>query len=427
MRVPAHRATSAVLRAAYPFLAGPGLGSEGMLIGLDCATRSSFVYDPFVLYARGVLTNPNLLLVGGLGAGKSTLAKTIALRSVAFGQRVYVPGDPKGEWGVVARAVGGSVIHLGRGLPHRLNPLDPGPRPAGLSDDGWVREVAARRRELVAALAEVGLGRRLTPVERTALDLALAELTGPAAAPTRRPVPTLAELVTAMMTPTERAAGSVGMSVHDLTVESRPVTLELRRLVCGDLAGIFDGATTTGLDFTAPMAVLDLSGIHGSDDLIALLMTCASAWMEQAVLDPRAGHRYVVYDEAWRLMRLLPLVRRMQATWKLSRAYGIANMVIMHRLSDLTAVGDEGSEAVALARGLLADTSTRVVYRQEPDQMQATAALLGLTDVETAAVPSLTQGRGLWKVAGHSYLVHNTVSCSERRLTDTDQRMVVKP
>lgn len=31
-------------------------------------------------------------------------------------------------------------------------------------------------------------------------------------------------------------------------------------------------------------------------------MTCASAWMESALLDPTGGQRWVVYDEAWRLM-----------------------------------------------------------------------------------------------------------------------------
>ena len=43
------------------------------------------------------------------------LAKSLALRMTAFGVRVYVPGDPKGEWGEVARALGSEPIVLGRG------------------------------------------------------------------------------------------------------------------------------------------------------------------------------------------------------------------------------------------------------------------------------------------------------------------------
>lgn len=75
-----------------------------------------------MLYDRQVLTNPNMLLAGVIGKGKSALAKALETRSRAFGRKVYVPEDPKGEWTVVARAVGGQAIELGGGLPTRLNP-----------------------------------------------------------------------------------------------------------------------------------------------------------------------------------------------------------------------------------------------------------------------------------------------------------------
>ena len=42
---------------AYPFLAEGGLGSEGVFVGTDVHAGGAFVYDPWVLYAAGVLTN----------------------------------------------------------------------------------------------------------------------------------------------------------------------------------------------------------------------------------------------------------------------------------------------------------------------------------------------------------------------------------
>ena len=77
--------------------------------------------------------------------------------------------------------------------------------------------------------------------------------------------------------------------------------------------------------------------------------------MESALADPSGGQRWVIYDEAWRLMRQPALLARMQSQWKLSRGLGIANLLVVHRLSDLDAVGDAGSEARALAQGLLGD------------------------------------------------------------------------
>jgi hypothetical protein len=127
LRINAHPATTEMLAGAYPFLAEEGLGSEGALIGQDAWSGTAFCYDPWELYRRGVLTNPNLFLAGQIGRGKSTLAKALATRFIAFGRRVYVPGDPKGEWSIVTRALGRQVIELGIGRPARLNPLDPGP------------------------------------------------------------------------------------------------------------------------------------------------------------------------------------------------------------------------------------------------------------------------------------------------------------
>lgn len=95
LRVPAHRATSEVLAGAYPFLAEEGLGSAGMLVGQDAWFGAAFCFDPWELYRQGALTNPNMSLAGQIGRGKSTLAKSLAARCVAFGRRVYVPGDPR--------------------------------------------------------------------------------------------------------------------------------------------------------------------------------------------------------------------------------------------------------------------------------------------------------------------------------------------
>ena len=286
-----------------------------------------------------------------------------------------------------------------------------------MAEADWLREVEVRRLGLLAALAETTLDRKLTPIERTALLLAVQDLG------TSNEAPVLPEVVAALMAPTTESARSLNMTLHTLVNGSRNLALELRRLVVGDLAGLFDGPTTLPLVFDAPIQVLDTSRLSGDDTAIALLMTCASAWMESALLSPDGGQRLVVYDEAWRMLRHLALVRRMQAQWKLSRALGVANLAVVHRISDLGAVGSSGSEAVALAQGLLADCSTRVVYAQETDQVDATAAALGLTDVEAEQLVHLPRGRGLWKIGRHSAIVDHILSPDEVAVVDTDARM----
>ncbi|HET9072096.1 MAG TPA: hypothetical protein VFN60_09300, partial [Acidimicrobiales bacterium] len=122
LKVTPHRATSETLAGAYPFLAEEGLGTAGVLVGQDAWSGTAFCYDPWELYRSKRITNPNIFLAGQIGRGKSTLAKALATRFIAFGRRVYVPGDPKGEWTPVTHAAGGQVIALGGGRPTRLNP-----------------------------------------------------------------------------------------------------------------------------------------------------------------------------------------------------------------------------------------------------------------------------------------------------------------
>ena len=425
LRLPSHRMTTATASGAYPFLAEGGLGAEGIFIGRDVHAEAAFCYDPFSLYASGRIegfTNPNAVLAGIIGMGKSALAKSIATRAIAHRYRVYVPCDPKGEWTAVARALGGCTIALGPGLAGRLNPLDAPARPASVSEQDWAAEVRKRRLLLLASLARTVLRRDLLPMEHTALDLALDLVV--TEAETNGTVPLLGRIAHALGSPRDldqalgEQAGRVGDAAQDLAHA-------LRRLVHGDLSGMFDAPSTVVFDPTGPMLSIDLSrlGGAGDDTVLVLAMTCASAWMESALADPDGGRRWVIYDEAWRLMRHIGLLERMQSQWKLSRGLGIANLMVIHRLSDLLSAGDAGSRGRVLAEGLLADCSTRIIYRQEPDQLAAAASLLGLTGVETQAVSALTKGRGLWKVAGRSFITQHILHPAERQLFDTDARM----
>lgn len=409
-RVPAHQDTSTALGGGYPFLAEGGLGAEGVYVGADMFSGAAFCFDPWVLYGRGMLTAPNMVLAGIVGSGKSALAKSLATRSIAFGRRVYVPSDPKGEWAPVARRVGGVAIELGHGLATRLNPLDEGYRPSTATDEQWAVQVAARRRDLIGALSETVLARALTPVEHTAIDVALRSVVATAS------VPVLPSVVDRLLAPDRTEEPR-------LAEDGRMVAHALRRLVAGDLQGLFDGPSTVRFDPTAPMVCLDQSRVAENEALLSVLMTCASAWMESALADPGGGTRWVIYDEAWRLMAHPALLRRMDAQWRLARHFGIANLLVFHKLSDLDTVGDAGTATRALASSLLANAEVRVIYRQESDQLGATSAALGLTGTERALLPTLGVGQGLWRIKEHSFAVTHTLGPAELSVFDTSQRM----
>lgn len=393
LRVPAHRASSATLAGAYPFQVPPSLTS-GVPIGVDVLTGQPFCFDPWALCEAGVLTNPNMLLAGVIGQGKSALAKSLAIRAVAAGRQVYVPGDPKGEWGIVADAVGGLTIALGHGLSTRINPLD---------------VPSAERAGVLAAVAELLLRRPLVPAEHAALDAALTSLGD-------RPA-VLADLLSALVHPEPPAAADDATTVEQRTLDGRELGFGLRRLVRGDLAGLFDGPTSHSAGEGVPMVVLDLSRLAGDDTALAVAMTIAGAWLDP-VLVPGTNpgetrKRWIIYDEGWRLLRTPAQLRRMQSAWKLARAAGTANLLIIHRLSDLDSAADIGSAGRAMAEGLLADCSVRIIYRQEADQSTTTRDLLALTSPERHLVGELGRGAGLWHMPSRSSVVHHRMTADE--------------
>jgi hypothetical protein len=414
---PAHRATTAHVQAIYPFVAAAGLGATGVYIGRDCL-GGSFCFDPWELYRAGRLTSPNLIVLGQIGRGKSTFVKTFLWRQHAFGRQAWVV-DPKGEYRLLAEACEGTTLRLAPGGPIRLNPLD-GPRGPGVGAETGPGDPPAlgRRAELLCSLAAASLRRDLGPAERTAVTLAV----GTAVRGCREP--TLRHVIEALLDPDPATAAEVRTDAAGLAADGRQVALDLRRLVQGDLAGMFDSPTSPGIDLETTMTVLDLSALHGSPAL-GILMACATAWLQARLATHDGVGRLVVVDEAWAILHDLAMARWLQAGFKLSRAFGVANMAVVHRLSDLRAAGAEGSEQQRLAEGLLSDSETRVIFGQPPSEVAEARDLLGLTATEAEILPHLPRGTALWKVGVRSFLVEHRLGRAEAGLVDTDSAMRV--
>jgi type IV secretory pathway VirB4 component len=393
--------TTAHLQAVYPFVAESGFGGQGAYIGKDLF-GGAFTYDAFELYEQGAITSPNMVVAGQLGRGKSALVKSFALRQMTFGRRIVVM-DPKGEYAPLANACGCDAIRLRPGGSTKLNPLD----------HRVAREDQLR---LLHAISATALDRVLRPQERAALEQALKGATR-----SRREA-TIPAVADALLKPTRTAASAVATDQVSLTEWGREVAFELRRLVTGDLRGMFDAKTSASVDLDASLVVLDLSAMYDSDAL-GILMTCAAAWLQGVVTADASTKTIFVVDEAWAILSNLGIAKWLQASFKLSRARGLQNIAVMHRFSDLTATGSQGSQQERVARGLLSDTETRVIYAQPHSEIAATKELLGLSETEAALLPQLDRGVALWKVGERSFLVWHRLGPTESALVDTDARM----
>jgi type IV secretory pathway VirB4 component len=406
LRVRYHRSTTAHLATLDPFGFGTRPASAAPLVGVDVlAGGAPYAWDPFDAYAAGTVTNPNAWILGEPGHGKSALVKSLLWRMAAVyglgaGRRWIAIVDPKGEYRGLAGALGLTHVRLAPGGDDRLNPLD-------------TATPADNRAALVAALAATVAGRALTAVEDAAIYESVAALA---------PGATLADLTAVLADPPRRIAERLGLAETVVADACVGVRLALDKIGARSLQGMFDGPSTVRLDPDGPGVVIDLSGVPVDSDALPLVMVAAAGWLA-ATLTAGGAQRVQVLDEAWALLGNRHTAAYLQSCFKLGRAYGVANLCVAHRVSDLGAQADDGTATAKIARGLLADAATKIVLRQSADQLGTTGDALGLTGPERHVVGRLPRGRALWKVGAETAVVEHLMVPAEIALFDTDARM----
>ncbi|MEW2166947.1 type VI secretion protein [Streptomyces sp. NPDC007084] len=441
-RVETVRVDTANAAGAYPFLHAAPLPPVGAYMGQNTLTTEAFSAHPAAWVRQGLCTNPNVMITGVPGSGKSAHIKALCFRLMAFGHRTLIAGDVKGEYASLCRHLGTEPVRLGPGLPGRLNPLDAGVLGTDLDRvrdqgelRGRLREIHRRRLTLLKALLELQLRRSLEPQEEEALDVAVREVTGELYGQSRLDTPTLPLVYDRLRDPTDAMAGE--LRVRDQEVQRAREQMESLRsalgaMVKGHLGGLFDQQTSIGLDWDAPIQSVDVSALEQyGDETVAMVLTCVSSWAQAAIDRPGGRPWIVVRDELWRQMRSggTSQVRKIDADLRLSRAAGTIQLLATHRLSDFESVGAAGSEAQTIAKDLISSCETRVQLAQDTRPLQMTREAIGLTDAECALVGSWgagQRGRALWKIGrGAGHAVQLVLSRTEQELFDTDERMTM--
>jgi hypothetical protein len=422
LRLPRHRGTTANVASLYPFHGGNPHGTAGPYLGENVtAGGSGWFFDPFELYGRDVggatLTNSNMLVVGEPGFGKSAAAKTMLWREAGYyGNRRFIAvSDPKGEYGPLAAALGLPVIKLHPGGHDRVNPLDRGPGDAELS--------VLNRQTLLMGLVGVVLRRDPTAIEETLLSCAVEHLDGLHDDAT---LVDLARLLGELPAELSNRRELEYVDSRDLSEARTQLRLGLGKLLDRSLRGMFDGPTTARIDWPSTGGVvLDLSAVFGNSEALPLVQMAATSWLQTVMSDLSSQGRrgILVDDEVWATLASERAAKHVQARLKLCRLYGIWNLLVCHRLSDLRAQADDGTAANKIATGLLADIQTKVIFRQAPDQVADAKALLHLTDVQATLITRLLKGRALWIVANRATVVQHVIGSHEFPLVDTDSAM----
>lgn len=431
-----YQATTSEIGGLFPLLAANGIPAVGARIGYDTLSGSAFYAHPIEWVLRGLATNPNMVVFGEPGRGKSSTVVAFLLRMMLFGTKTLISGDVKGEYSPLLRALGITPIALGSGSPARLNALDLGPLARWWESWSIERQreeldgLLARWVKLLVALAEAQ-GYVPTVTDEAVLARVLRRLLGVADGTTRlRPV-TIPDVQRELADPDEQLWRETRFADRRQFLDTlRPITDALANLVTGPLAGLFDEPTNFDLDWQAPIQSMDLSGLRGrGDQAVAVALTCLGSWSSMITdLQDDGEIRIVVRDEVWRQMRLgSKAVQAVDSDLRLSRAEQKIQVLVGHKPSDFLSVGSAGSQEVAIAKDLLALCSTRILFGQSTRVADELAEDFALSDKESEVTTGWCMertGRALWKLENTpGYKVQTVLSRTEKTAFDTNAQL----
>jgi hypothetical protein len=365
-------------------ISAPPTNVEGLANGIDLGTGQPVYHDPFSAYQLGIVSSPNVVVLGDLGRGKSSLLKTVyVVRPLTFRGRRTVVADRKdqggeGEYSELCRQLGGQPVRLEiGGAGSRINLLDP---VIGVSSESSTQ--VAGQLQLLRAVVHAASGRE--PDSWQGAALRTAHLRGLQQAEAAGRVPVLDDVVTALTEPppVEAFGQLLSERLRDQWAEaSLGIKWDLERLVGDDLAGLFDGPTSPDVQMSERLTAFDLSQLPTEGPAVPLVMTVINTWLTNLLRRDRGWLTTFVAEEGWHLA-MGTGARIFQRNSKLSRGLGLANVVALHHISDIPpdspaiAMLQEAGTVYLYAQGRTADAQRCLdLYSLPPELLDDLMAL----------------------------------------------------
>ncbi len=403
----------AVLNTA---LIGDSTGTEGIPSGRDRLSHRAAAHDPFTAYNQTprLITSPNCIVLGGVGAAKSSFVKTVFVaRPAILKNRRAVIFDKKsrgneGEYAELVREFGSEPIRFASdGSGTRFNILDP-----RVTRGGGARGTA----RLVQTLIRLADGNRpLTAADEEAVRAALRLTRAHYGDEARDPVFTDVLRFLPHVTEDDTYKRYPSVSRDSLALAGARVQWVLNGLM-EDYGALLDGDTTANVDLTGKITSFDLSQLPEEGPAVPVVMAIGNMWLLGRVKEERGFQTNVIYEEGWHMIGG-PAAELLKPTQKLSRSLGISNVFVMHKGTDIP----EDSPGYAMVQ----EAQSVYIYRQDrPADAEWCQRAFDLHEDTAALLPQLGPGEHVMKIGARSEVhVQHIRSAWEAKLTDTDEAM----
>lgn len=345
---------------------------EGTLLAMDLRSRSPVIYDPFSPKAM----NGHMCVMARSGAGKSFFTKLRVLREALRDIPVYLI-DPEGEYGVIARALGGEV--LVPGAPgYGLNPFV-----VGYTDEGDLARRIASLGSLIAVMLEgqVDVGMKAI-IDRCLIGFYNMEL--------KR-----------LGVQHGQMLGQGGMASFYEYLESEDAAPkgggELAKLLSpfatGSARFLMQETERNLMAYEAPVTTFNLKNLSGALKPVATSVCTEVVW-GLAVSKPRP--RLLVVDECWTVLATPSGAEALITVVKRARKYKLGLMTITQDLQDF--LGEHSGQGAIMGhagRSLLQNSATKLAFSQDPAVLPLVVDALALSEEVGHFLAGALRGQGI--------------------------------
>jgi len=286
-------------------------GIESLYYGLNALSNNLIMVD------RKLLKNPNGLILGTPGSGKSFAAKREIANAFLVTDDDIIISDPEAEYAALVERFNGQVIKISPTSTQYINPMDIN---MNYSDDD---NPIALKADFILSLCELIVGGKegLQPVEKTVIDRCIHQIYNKYFEdPTPEKMPLLEDLYNALLKQDEP--------------EAKHVATALEIYVTGSL-NVFNHRTN--VDITNRLVCYDIKELGKQLKKIGMLVVQDQVWGR--VIENRSQGRSTRYymDEMHLLLREEQTAAYTVEIWKRFRKWGGIPTGITQNVKDLLA------------------------------------------------------------------------------------------